>query len=167
MNYNPYQAPTNPFPQSAEGQMSQGAARELLGSQGWVRFVSVLMLIGTGFMLLSVLVAVLAPTPRYPDFDGFGGRRSTALTDSRVFVQVVMFLVVGVLYLYPSILLAKYASAIKRFRYSGSMTDVEAALRHQRFFWRFVGIIGILILSLMVLMIVVGASGVLFRYGRF
>ena len=73
----------------------------------------------------------------------------------------------ALLYLYPAVLLAKYASAIKRFRYSRAMPDLEAALRHQRYFWRFVGIIFIVMIAVMLLAMVLGAAGAIFTSSRF
>jgi len=161
MNYDPYQAPANPYPQSSAGQLSQGAAQELLRSQGWVRFVSVLMLLSTAFMLFSAFLGMM--TPRYSQFDS---RYRSSSLDTMIGFQIGMFVAIALLYLYPAILLARYASAIKRFRFSGNMMDVEAALRHQRFFWRFIGIIGIVIIAIMIIAFLVGASSVMFNINR-
>jgi magnesium-transporting ATPase (P-type) len=167
MNYDPYQSPSTLQPQPpplAHGHLSQRAAMELLGTQAWVRFVSVLMLIASGFMFLSVILSLMEPRST---MDTFSSSRSSAYSSGYMLGQLVMVLLVALLYLYPSILLSRYASAIRRFRYSQSMVDVEAALRHQRFFWRFVGIVSIVTLALFILAVVLGATGAMFRYGRF
>lgn len=170
MEYNPYQAPatppplappTAPYSHYGEAQMSPGAAQELLGTQGWVRFVGIMMLVISGLMLLSMLNVFSDISSAR---DSMGYRRSSSYDNGVMFGQVVGLLIIGFLYVYPAVLLSKYASAINRFRKSYSMTDVQAALRHQRFFWRFVGIVLIVVLSLFLLMLLLGMSGRMFRW---
>lgn len=169
MNYDPYQAPASPSgppPLPAGGGISERAAQELIGTQGWVRFVSVLMLVGTGFMFLSLIITLMAPgtsgyeARSYPEMSG-------PYKSGYVAGQLAAFFFVGLLYLYPSILLARYASAIKRFRYGRSMADLEAALRHQRFFWRFIGIVSCVVLVLMLVVLATGAGLAVFGARRY
>ncbi len=166
MSYDPYQAPASPSvppPVPFDGQVSERAAQELIGTQGWVRFVSVLMLVATGFTLLGVLLELLGPGSAASGMQ----HRSDLDRGGYIAGQFIGILLAGLLYLYPAVLLAKYASAIKRFRYGRSMRDFEAALRHQRFFWRFIGIVFCVVLVLFVLLFTLGAGAFVYRAGRF
>lgn len=170
MSYDPYQAPSAlhiPPPLPLGGQVSERAAQELLGTQAWVRFVSVLMLIATGFMFLSLIMALLSPGNSGLEVSG-RYRGDAAYQGGYVVGQLVAFFFVGVLYLYPTLLLSKYAAAIRRFRHGRSMTDMEEALRHQRYFWRFAGIVSCVMLVLLVIFIVfaVGMGTFMLNSGR-
>lgn len=163
MNYDPYQPPAIPLPlSSSDGHLSQQATDELLASQGWVRFASVMGFIGSGFMIFSVIVTYFAVNEM--SSSRYGNTRSA---EGFIAGQLFVMFAIAMLYIYPSVLLAKYASAIKRFRYSRAMPDLAAALRHQRFFWRFVGIIMIIMLAVMLVAMVLGAAGAMFTSSRF
>ena len=77
MNYDPYQPPALPLsPSSSDGHLSQQATDELLGTQGWVRFASVMGFIGSGFMLFSVIVSAVTVdemSSRYGNSRAAGG----------------------------------------------------------------------------------------------
>jgi len=165
MNYDPYQAPVAasvPPPIPFGGQVSEHAAQELIGTQAWVRFASVLMLIATCFLFLSLLMGLLSPAN--PGLNDPAFRTGDAAYRGGYMAgQLLGFFFVGMLYLYPAILLSKYASAIRRFRHGRSMSDFEAALRHQRFFWRFVGIVSSIILMLLLIVVAAGAGSILYR----
>ena len=147
MNQDPYQTPVAPAAfQQSEGYISQRAAWELLGTQGWVRFVSICIFIGSGLLLISS-ISMLSFSSSSRVYDSSYSRTGSTL----MILPSIMMAVVCLLYIYPAVLLAKYASAIRRFRYTASMADLEAALRHQRFVWRFIGIIFIIGIGLFLL----------------
>lgn len=152
MTENPYAPPSAPVSASygsGDGQVSPLALQHLFRTQFWVRLISMVGLIGVSIWLITVLFA----------FAGFNGLMSRGLRgreDSGFFEGPVALIVVVVLfYLYPLIKLSKYASAIRRLRVSQSMADLEAALDQQRGFWRYVGII-VLLLAVCVILGLLG-----------
>ena len=152
MNQDPYQGPAAPAVyQQSEGYISPRAAWELLGTQGWVRFVSVCFFIVTALMLFGSVNMLMEASRRSSVYESSYDRAAPGY----LMWPALIILVMALLYLYPAVLLAKYSSAIRRFRYSASMADLEAALRHQRMVWRFIGImfiigIGFFVISFLV-----------------
>jgi hypothetical protein len=121
----------------------------------WVRFISILTFVMAGFMLLGGLgllaftvLGGLAARDRL-GIGALGGAIGGGLLAS---VYVVMALV----YLAPGTYLFRYASAIARLRATASGGALEDALKHQKSFWRFVGIITVISFVLALVAMVVG-----------
>ncbi len=107
----------------------------LAGTQGWVRFLSVLGFICFGLIALAAL---------YTLFYGFGG-----------VVASLIYMVFAGLYFFPTLKLSQYASRIASLRHTQSERDLVAALEAQRSFWTFVGIVTAIVLGLYVLLFVI------------
>jgi hypothetical protein len=126
---NPYAAPTTEVTRSNEGQDSVA----LLGqTRPWVLAMSIMMFLGSAFMLLAsalVLMTTLA----------LDSKMSPALS--------LVYLPFGVLYIYPAVKLLSYASAISRVMRSGAASDFEAALRHQKSFWKYCAIATLVLIA--------------------
>jgi len=97
----------------------------------WVRFLSVLMFIGLGFMILGALFVLVA-----------GASMSKGMPTA--LLSVVYLLLAG-LYAPPAVFLWKYATAIKSMdqRQAGGM---EEALQAQKSFWRYIGILSLVVM---------------------
>lgn len=106
----------------------------LAGTRPWVRLVSVLLFVGAGLGLLAVLISMLAVghTPGGPPAVLIGA------------IQVLACL----LYLVPAWHLSRYAGALGSFLQGGAVSELEAALEHQKSFWKFVGILTLISLVL-------------------
>ena len=158
MNYDPYKAPAAPqIPNqySSGTELSEQAVQELIGTQSSVRFVSILMMIGTGLMLVSLLLPQLVGSSR-GSFSGDAAFGSG---------QMLGTLLACVLYVYPTVLLSRYAGAIQRFRTARMMKDFELALRHQRMFWRFVSIVS-LVGVVIIVFSVIGMASIFSKMAR-
>ena len=68
----------------------------------------------------------------------------------------VFYLVFGVIYIIPTLQLHRYANAIARLGQGGGTPAIEAALMHQRSFWRTVGILMLVVLVIWVLAVAIG-----------
>jgi hypothetical protein len=134
------------------------AIAALQGTKPWVRLCSVIGFIGAGFIFLAALAmflggaAVLATDSKQTmPFTGFS------------IVLGVVYLLMGVLYLFPSVKLWKYGSAIVQLLASGTYDDLVEALEQQRGFWKFVGVLVLVMLAIYALIflgaIVFGAMG--------
>jgi hypothetical protein len=66
----------------------------------------------------------------------------------------LMYVVMTLLYFVPSLHLGHYASSIGRLVQSGTEDDLEEALGRQRAFWKFVGIMVIVMICLYALIFV-------------
>ena len=145
MSIDPYSSPAS-YAQapsfSAGSAVSQGVLAQLAGTKPWVRFMSVLMFLGAGLMLLFALIMLVG-----------GGTFSIAgkpgpLPAWTITLAAGLYAVLSGLYIYPALKLWKYASRIGSLVLSGSMMDLETALSQQRSFWKYIGIMIIAILVL-------------------
>ena len=155
---NPYAAPTaNVQPSGGSGVVPPDVINELTGTRPWVRFISVLMWIGCSIFLLIVVVNL---------FLGIWGG-STLIKSGSAGAGVAFMIgttigygLMSLLVVYPTMKLSKYASNIGRLADSRSFTDMAAALREQRRFWKFYGILMIIYLSFVVLFLLLMFAGI-------
>jgi len=116
---------------------TSGLMAPLLLTKPWVRLCSVLGFVSTVFIVLAGigLMAGGAATAGIPYGTGVG----------------VAYMLMGLLYFMPSLFLFKYASAIALAQQSGSSTDIAVALGHQKSFWKFAGVVALVMIVLMFL----------------
>jgi len=107
----------------------------LIATKIWVRLCSIMGFIFTFFIVIGGigLLAGGSAIPNMPFGAGIG----------------VLYLVMGVLYFMPSLYLHKYAGAISQAQASQNSADVLAALKYQKSFWKFAGILVLLMLVFM------------------
>ena len=98
---------------------------QLQRTQPWVRFLSIMGFIASGLMVLLGLVV---------------GAASAATGRTEILPVMIMYPIIGVLYIFPSLYLLRYADGIKRFLSSRVEGDLAMALDAQRSFWKFLGI---------------------------
>ena len=160
MSTDPYSTPAaNELPAShyTDATVSQGVLRQLAGTKGWVRFMSVLMFIGAGFMLLGALIMLVMGGSIAAIAKTGGGALPAGMMTG---VSILYALFAGI-YIYPALKLWKYADNIGALLVSSSMLDLEAALSQQRSFWKFLGImvIAIFVLYFVIVIAVIGIGG--------
>ena len=151
MENDPYATPmTNVQPTGYSGQavISQGVIQQLAATKPWVRFISVLMFIGAGLMLLLALLMVVmgsavASATKNPMFSGGMG----------VFMAAI-YGVLAFIYIFPALKIWKYATCIGVLMASGATFDLEMALNEQRSFWKFIGILCLIFVSLYALIFI-------------
>jgi hypothetical protein len=108
----------------------------------WVRFLSILGFIACALMLLGALFMVIG---------GAVGAAFTSRSGMGAAGGVVLGLVYGLLallYVFPSLFLFRYASGIATMLSEDAVRGMENALNAQKSFWRFVGILTVIILCL-------------------
>jgi hypothetical protein len=144
---NPYQTSAygNTYP-TATGQVSPGAIQALAATRPWVRLCSVMGFIGAGLMILAGLGLIAG---------GALTSSSSRAVGAQSFVGV-MYIVMSLLYLVPSLKLWKYGTAILHLMSTNSAADLEQALEQQRGFWKFVGILVMISIGFMIVAMVIG-----------
>jgi hypothetical protein len=157
---NPYVAPASPVdyaPPAPAALPVESMIEALRGPGPWVRFLSVLGFVGCAFMVLGGLgMAVLgAIAPAAAGSPGAPQAMMPALGG--------VYVLFAALYVYPSLVLWRYASSIARAVGGGGTEAIVEALRHQRSFWKFVGISMIAIIGLYFLAI---AGFMVFAIGK-
>lgn len=150
---NPYSTPAaNLYGSPASGaadSVSPSTIAVLAATKPWVRFMSVLMWIGVAFMLLAAVgmgVVSVMGLAKQAKPSPFGGAEFVVLA--------VIYGVMAFIYIYPALKLWKYANRIGSLRATHTVTDLDAALNEQRSFWKFIGIMTILLLSLYIIAII-------------
>ena len=120
--------------------LTAGMIEALKGTKPWVRFMSILGFLVAVLMILAAL-----------GMGAFGAWRITAGGPEGYMLagMAVLYLVLAILYIYPSRFLFRYASAIgEALAAPSKAAAVERALVHQKSFWKFVGIM-VLVMMLM------------------
>jgi hypothetical protein len=146
--------PTLPPP--VFGPVTEEMVQHLRNTKPWVRFLSILAFVGSGLMIVGAFFMLLAGTVSREFGAGLG------------LLMAFFYLLFAVLYIYPSLMLFKYASSIQslvRDRNPRGMTD---ALRYQSAFWRFAGILAVVVLCVYALVLIVlmfvGIAGLATRF---
>ncbi len=114
----------------------------LQATKPWVRFISIIMFISVGLMFLGGVLMMFMPSPmggRGPQFGPIFG---------------IVYFLLGGLYLAPAFFLYQYASAIQDLLRGGGDVAMETALGSQKSFWRFVGILTLVILCIYALVFI-------------
>ena len=106
----------------------------------WAMLISVLGFISIGLMLLFSL-ATLFVFPK-----GAGGSSFSPNILSGI-VNILMVL----LYFFPALFLFKFASSIGRLLEGGGVKDLEEALLNQKSFWKFVGILTLVLFGIAII----------------
>jgi hypothetical protein len=115
--------------------LSEKGMKFLSQTKPWVRFMSIIVFISVGFMVLGGLMMFLV---------GFAGNIFGKAAESYTPVPggaVTAGLALAVLYIAPGIFLSRYAAAIKKLEASPDARSLEAAIKYQRSFWRYIGVI--------------------------
>ncbi len=141
-----YAAPGSVITPVSQGAVSAEAVQALRQTRPWVLLISVTGLIFTCLGFLGALVFVVAGLAGFSGSSGRVGGMETAM----MLGMAAVYAVVLVLYLYPLIKLFKYARAISALSKTGASADLENALRQQKSFWKFVGILFLLVIVIVV-----------------
>ena len=99
---------------------------QLRRTQPWVRLLAILGFVSAGFMILGGLLA---------------GAVGAAAGSMETMVLLFIYPLFGVLYIYPSLCLLRYANSIRTYLSAPLGEHLEAALDAQRAFWKFAGIL--------------------------
>jgi hypothetical protein len=109
----------------------------------WVRFLSVMVFIATAFMVIGALMMFLVGITG----NLFGsGNDALGIMPGEGIVVGLVYMVMAVIYITPGILLFRYASAIKILESTRTSQALERALKCQKSFWLYVGILTVIFL---------------------
>lgn len=135
-----YEAPSHSPYGSPDGdrgaQVTEMAVEMLRQTRPWVVFLSVMSFIGSAFMLLGGILVMAA------------GALAPSGSPIPSTVLGAFYIPMSLLYIYPALKLWAYGGAINRLIASRASVDLEAALAQQKSFWKFAGIVTILMIAL-------------------
>ncbi len=142
---------------------SEGRITALMGQYAaqmkpWVRLMSVLSYIGAIFMFvvgaIIALVGSMAGSLAGGGSEEFGARGLGMIGGA---LLGGIYAAMGLIYLPPAIFLGRTASAIGRIQ-ADQTTGFEDMLKSQKSFWRYVGILALVMIVLAVLLFVLGVG---------
>ncbi len=132
------------------------AARQHLGqTRPWARFLSILFFIGSGFaMLMGSAFIILGAARRFLPA-GEGNLEAIAGTVGSVAIGL-LYIALGFINIPLGVFLSRYASSIRFLEANPSSQALEDALKQQKFFWRYTGVLAIIGLILGVIAVMLG-----------
>jgi hypothetical protein len=122
------------------------AQRYLNQTRPWVRFLSIMMFIGVVIMILSGVVMLAWGVVGQLSPIG----RTFPMPPGRAALLGLLYFILAILYIPPGVFLFRYASAIKFLESNRTAQALENALKRQKSFWRFVGIVTVIYLIFLV-----------------
>lgn len=146
----------------ASGDVSSAVVDQLAKTKGWTMFFSVMLWIGSGFMLFAGIAFV--------GIGAVGGAAGAALDEIGdemggmigMILMGAFYIVLAIVYIYPALKLSKFSSRCSQLINQPAETTLVGALNEMRAFWKFVGIWMIIFIALYPIVIVVAvAAGVM------
>jgi len=131
--YDPYKAPTavDTAPVASAPTAVPDSVVQLLGqTRPWVKLMAVLAFVVLGFSLLALLGFYLAAGA------------------SKTLTSFLPLLLMGSLYMPAALFLWRYADSIRQVQGGGGQAALESALRNQKSFWKYVGILACVMIAL-------------------
>jgi hypothetical protein len=124
---------------------------QLARTKGWTRLFSVLMWIGAAFLILGGIAMIL--------FGVFAGTMATEMAEQLAamggFIGMgVVYFLMAFFYIYPALKLGGYSSRITDLINVPSEANLVAALNEQRAFWKYIGVLTVIMLVLYAVIIV-------------
>jgi len=164
---NPYQSPetmADPVkPLLVQGAITETMLLFLKSTSPWLRFVGIIGFISAGlialwgillFALGSVMTQVWASMPGLETVSDL----SSSLGAAFGFLTGMLILGAAVLFFVPSLFLYKSGTKIRSYIREGREQDLELALKNNKSYWKFVGIIYIIYLAILPLTIIISIT---------
>jgi hypothetical protein len=131
---NPYQSPAEASG-SPLGQLELASGSRIVSllrqTRPWVRFLSVLGFIVAALLLIGAVIGLIV---------------SATTQGPAESVMFVIYLACAMLYIVPSVYLFRFADRIADLERTGRVESLVNALEAQKSFWRFVGIMAVVVM---------------------
>lgn len=138
-----YAPQASPAAYGHSGEVGEEVVAILKRTKPWVRFLAVLGFIGLFLLVIGCLAIMALPVGPMGSMP-IGPRIGAAL----------VYLLIGLVQFPAVLFLNRYASRIARLASSGSPMDLEDALRAQKSFWKYLGILTLVMMILYALALV-------------
>lgn len=109
----------------------------------WVRLLSIVGFLSIGFVVIAGIAKIILIS-----------KFSTVKGLFPLYMCAVSYILIGMLYFFPSLFLFKFASSIGRLIDGGGATEMEEALSNQKAFWIYIGILTPILFSFALICIV-------------
>ena len=148
---NPYAAPAAASWDSGAGEVAASTVDVMRRTRPWTLFFAVLLAIASGFMVLGGLGMLMV--------GGIAGASAGGgVAPAGLMVGIaVLYILFALLYIMPMMALFRYSSAVTTLVQSRAVSALNAALEHQRKFWKLTGVMTIVFIALYIVVIIVAA----------
>ena len=117
----------------------------------WLRFVGILCYIGCGFFVIGGIVTSIVMFA-ISDF-------TYTLDGVAMGLLGLLYVPMGILYFFPARYIYNFGAKIRNYRFTNSGGDLEQALKYNKSFWKFSGILCIIFIAFIPLSIVLAVIG--------
>lgn len=121
----------------------------------WVKVCAVLGFLMSIFMLIVGLFFLVGVPTISTMLGGAEAELAAMGAGFGIFIGLIYMIIGGILFM-PSLYLYRYAKSISNAERSGEYTDIRDALRFQKSFWKFAGIIVLIYLIFMAIFFLFG-----------
>lgn len=142
-HYAPPQSAVNDVNRPGSGGITDAMLDAMRGTKPWVLLIGILLFISAAFIVLAAVGLMAAGT--------IGANKAGGPPAAAMLGMGAMYVVGAVIDVVMGIYLVKYNSAIGRLLESGSATDMEDALGSQRKFWKFAGVLALVMIVVSVI----------------
>jgi len=159
---NPFESPQTAVipekPLVAQGTITETMLIYLKGASPWLRFIGILGFIGAGitvlygiafFAFVPIVGRVWGEIPGFKQFSAFMGAAFGG-------TMAVFLMGVAVLVFFPSLFIYRFGDKIRSYLRTGTEQELELALKNNKSFWKFIGILHIIELAFIPLLIIGG-----------
>ncbi|KAA5534899.1 hypothetical protein F0919_09875 [Taibaiella lutea] len=134
-----------------EGGLDERSKAYLLETTRWTKFLAIIGFIFIGLMLV-VALAMFTMGSYVSSFAGLGSYFGVGMG--------LLYIVIGVLYLFPILSLLKFSTNMKAGIQTSNIELITEGFRHQKNLFKFMGIMTIIVIALyLILIVVVGILG--------
>jgi hypothetical protein len=146
---NPYQSPTTDA--GSDFHPSGETAEILRQTRPWVLFLAILGTIATAFMAFGTVGMFIVAMA--------GGGPGPGRSQGLMLGMAIMYGVMTIAYIFLVMYLYQYSSRIQQFVLGGRPDQLDHALQAQKSFWKFLGIMAILLIVLYIIIMVFVIAG--------
>lgn len=125
-------------------QVDETSKSHLLEAAKWVKFLTIVSIIGMGLMLLFMIFAGAAMSSAYSGSAGMGALGATGM--------IIVFIFIFAIYFYPIYAMLKFANLTKAGLLTSNQEQFNAGLGYLKGAFKYMGILMIIILGLYALM---------------
>ena len=149
---NPYKAPETVAAATAAGGdlvLPENIRQPILKSAPWKRFLGIVLFISSGLLVVLGLLFMVGVSFLTSAFGAAG-----LGTGMSIFMGLI-YIGLGVLYLFPGLYLFRSGKALRSFQESTASDDLASSAQSMSKFWKFCGILAIIGLSFTAVAIVI------------
>lgn len=121
---------------------------DLITAAKWGKFLAIVGFVTIGLMFMGSLFLLIASTTPF-----IGGQFA---------IMGVIYLVMGIIFVFPTLHLLRFSNRMLSGISSGKQTDFELGIEYLRSLFKFIGIYTIVILGMYILIFLTGFLGVIF-----